>query len=208
MKSTELSKQEKEILERQKRIEFRQKVKLEERVKGEIIAKSNAKNSPGIMGESIPNRKKSLDLSSPVHKTDDSKSHPNFFQRFRRENSDFFPLFKRHSTILGETIGNNLDSSSGGGQSQQQRSSVLLQLGKRHGGYNGDEPILMDYVLNSEQLNATLRNNINNKDFIRPRREKTESVIVRNSTTKQQLLNMQSDHQVNVQIKIVIDNNL
>lgn len=69
----------------------------------------------------------------------DSKLSLNFLRGFRRENSDFFPLSKRHSAILGE------------------RQSVMKHIVPhrtsaiytKHDAINNDEPILMDFVSRS-----------------------------------------------------------
>lgn len=138
----------------------------------------------------------------------DSKLSMNFVRGFRRENSDFFPLSKRHSAILGERqvagVGGNIAS---------HRSSAIYTKNNKNG-----EPILTDFVSRQYLENplttttttpppssASIKNlnaNVNSTNdhananqnlfFMGPRRQKTESVILlRNSTNKNLLFDMQ-----------------
>lgn len=130
----------------------------------------------------------------------DSKISLNFLRGFRRENSDFFPLSKRHSAILGER-------QSATKLIRPHRTSAIYT---KHDAINDGEPILMDFVSRSYLENAPNNNSqstiskntsqaseilplksiIHGKNieksqgnFIGPRREKTESVILlRNSS--------------------------
>lgn len=176
----------------------------------------------------------------------DSRLPLNFARAFRRENSDFFPLSKRHSAILGEATADAKSMASGGGggggqglqQQQQQRSSAIFSRSSR----NKFEPILTNFSLNNPSGSDDERRSSSssrqtpprhgqqdggggargtgvvggggggagtpkeggnggrqpsplasaqvtprNMDFLRPRREKTESVIfVRNSPNRPQ----------------------
>lgn len=142
----------------------------------------------------------------------DSKLSLNFVRGFRRENSDFFPLSKRHSAILGErqvtAVSANLPS---------HRSSAIYTKTNKN---NNGEPILTDFVsrqylespstpttTTTTTTSASIKNpipnaiansanaNVNAKQnlfFMGPRRQKTESVILlRNSTNKNLLFDMQ-----------------
>ncbi|XP_008194007.1 serine/threonine-protein kinase mig-15 isoform X9 [Tribolium castaneum] len=118
------------------------------------------------------------DKKGPTHRRMDSDSKINnpFFRGFRRENSDFFPLSSRHSAVFSDK---NVRSS---GIFNNRRGSEA-GLNKKNG-----EPILMDYVKRTESPK-------NNKDygmilrvdgnFVKPRREKTESdIVLRNSDAR------------------------
>lgn len=140
----------------------------------------------------------------------DSKLSLNFVRGFRRENSDFFPLSKRHSVILGErqvaAVASNIAS---------HRSSAIYTKNNKH---NSGEPILTDFVSRqylenpsatststpsstsiitkpNANVNCTTNAHANanqNLFFMGPRRQKTESVILlRNSTNKNLLFDMQ-----------------
>lgn len=131
----------------------------------------------------------------------DSKLSLNFVRGFRRENTDFFPLSKRHSAILGER------QSTAVALAAPQRASVIYPKNSKNNG----EPILTDFVsreyldtnppsntFTPSTTNANKNDNCNRNSstsrgsfFLGPRREKTESVILRNSTTRQQLLDQQ-----------------
>lgn len=139
----------------------------------------------------------------------DSKASLNFVRGFRREHSDFFPLSKRHSAILGERQiaavaggGNNNSAGTVGINSPSHRSSVIYPKNNKH---NNGEPILTDFVSRQYLENsatatttttptATTNNNQTNQSslFMGPRRQKTESVILlRNSTNKNLLFEAQ-----------------
>lgn len=137
----------------------------------------------------------------------DSKLSMNFVRGFRRENSDFFPLSKRHSAILGER-----QVAAAAGNIASHRSSAIYTKNNKSG-----EPILTDFVsrqymenpsptttatppssASKKNLNANVNStndhaNANqNLFFMGPRRQKTESVILlRNSTNKNLLFDMQ-----------------
>ncbi|XP_055608416.1 serine/threonine-protein kinase mig-15 isoform X11 [Uranotaenia lowii] len=222
--------------EKKKVEEMNNKIRLEERVKSEIFARQYHKQqSPG---KSSPGKTVPTSTNSPHHhqqqqqflpqshkrQESDSKLSLNFVRGFRRENSDFFPLSKRHSAILGEqsTPGstNGSKQMSASAIQQQQRSSAIFSRNRTKG-----EPILTDFTVTkrgdddrprtpprpaagvsqqsqqqpqaqnqsssggSKQSAPTARN----LDFLRPRREKTESVIfVRNSPSRQQLFDSQN----------------
>lgn len=136
----------------------------------------------------------------------DSKLSLNFVRGFRRENSDFFPLSKRHSAILGErqvaAVAGNIAS---------HRSSAIYTKNSKN---NNGEPILTDFVsrqylenpsstatTTTTSSSASIKNPNSTSDrasanhnsfFMGPRRQKTESVILlRNSTNKNLLFDMQ-----------------
>lgn len=158
--------------------------------------------------------------NSKAHKRQesDSKLSLNFVRGFRRENTDFFPLSKRHSAILGDRQATAAVLAA----ATPQRASVIYPKNYKNNG----EPILTDFVsreydsnrtppmttaktasttsiassitANNISNNANNLNNNNNRNnhsrgsfFLGPRREKTESVILRNSTTRQLLLDQQ-----------------
>uniref|UniRef100_A0A182LYD4 Protein kinase domain-containing protein n=1 Tax=Anopheles culicifacies TaxID=139723 RepID=A0A182LYD4_9DIPT len=224
--------------EKRKVEEMNNKIRLEEQVKHEIFARQRLQLDKG----SSPSRglagQQSSQQQQQAHKRQESDSRLplNFARAFRRENSDFFPLSKRHSAILGEASADAKSMSSGGGGvaasqglQQQQRSSAIFSRSSR----NKFEPILTNYSLNnpsgsdderrtsrltppragvqgaaaggpSSEGNSAGGGNPNgrqqsplagsqvttrNMDFLRPRREKTESVIfVRNSPNRSQQL--------------------
>lgn len=162
-------KQEREIIiDKKKSEEINRNLKLEEKVKHELLANTTKTKSEIFLSQQ----------NKIGHKRQESDSKiSNFVRGFRRENTDFFPSSKRHSAILGERLSSNLPSIQA-----PQRSSAIFQRNRNKG-----EPVLTDFV--------TSRDTDNNKsthlrvaDFLRPRREKTESVIlVRNSATRQLL---------------------
>lgn len=118
----------------------------------------------------------------------DSKINNPFFRGFRRENSDFFPLSSRHSAVFESK--NNRSS----GFFNNRRGSEA-GLNKKSNG----EPVLMDYIKKTESPKNS--SNIVNKDygiinnllrvdgnFVKPRREKTESdIVLRNSDARRSL---------------------
>lgn len=75
----------------------------------------------------------------------DSKLSLNFVRGFRREHSDFFPLSKRHSAILGERQNNVIS------QIAAHRSSAIYS---KHNKNNNGEPILTDFVSRAYLENA------------------------------------------------------
>lgn len=226
---------------------FTHKFKLEDRVKSEIYANnahanhtfmnnlraSNAAPSTTtttLMASKnicVDNTAKGLQQQQQVnHKRQeaDSKLSMNFVRGFRRENSDFFPLSKRHSAVLGGERKPVAQPAL-----QPQRSSGIFQRNKVVKG----EPVLTEFVVRGRefgggeaptttqhklvaQLQATgvgaptMASTTANEsapatssgrsfDFLRPRREKTESVIlIRNTAARQHLLdNMFAQQQVN-----------
>uniref|UniRef100_A0A182WCE0 non-specific serine/threonine protein kinase n=1 Tax=Anopheles minimus TaxID=112268 RepID=A0A182WCE0_9DIPT len=235
--------------EKRKVEEMNNKIWLEKHVNHEIFARQWLQMDKA----SSPSRALGGQQSSPqqqqqAHKRQESDSRLplNFARAFRRENSDFFPLSKRHSAILGEASADAKSMSPGGGgaansqglQQQQQRSSAIFSRSSR----NKFEPVLTNYSLNnpsgSDDERRTSRltppraagvqgaggtppsegssgggGNSNsrqqsplagsqvttrNMDFLRPRREKTESVIfVRNSPNRSQQLLLLDGQQKN-----------
>uniref|UniRef100_A0AAG5DHD8 non-specific serine/threonine protein kinase n=1 Tax=Anopheles atroparvus TaxID=41427 RepID=A0AAG5DHD8_ANOAO len=234
--------------EKRKVEEMNNKIRLEERVKSEIFARQMNRVpsiTPSVVGQKGAGGGQGSPQQQLIQKRQesDSRSPLNFARAFRRENSDFFPLLKRHSAIMGEQLaagssGDGKPIPPGGGlvqQAQQQRSSAIFARGSR----NKFEPILTNFSLNnpsgsdderrssratpprpgqataaggvpSEASNggggtssssssgsggnhthlrqqSPLAATGRNMDFLRPRREKTESVIfVRNSPNRQQ----------------------
>lgn len=177
--------------EKSKNDDYNNKLKLEDRVKSEIFANNSKANNSFL--NNLKSNNKSNDSKGHKRQDSDSKISLNFVRGFRRENSDFFPLSKRHSAILGERTPNpsiNVNPA-------PQRSSAIFQRNKSKG-----EPILTDFVSTSRDFttetpgnntasSSTTTTTPSNRafDFLRPRREKTESVIlVRNSATRQLLL--------------------
>lgn len=135
-----------------------------------------------------------IDISKKImHENSDSKISLNLAHGFRRENSDFFPLSKRHSAILGAHQINAAPI-------VPNRSSAIYAKNNKN---NKGEPILTDFVSrdfsdnlstsSSSIVDARKKSNIttdNNRNsfFIGPRREKTESVILLQSSANKNLL--------------------
>ena len=98
---------------------------------------------------------------------------------FRRENSDFFPLPKsRHSAIIFDKSANNLLTKNN--RRESDCSSLLVQRDKT-------EPILPEFKKNASRLLNGYQNVevASSYDYLKPRREKTETEIVfRNSLSK------------------------
>ncbi|KAL5282328.1 msn family protein [Megaselia abdita] len=143
------------------------------------------------------------------HKRQESGTKlPNFVRAFRRENTDLSLVAKRHSVVLGERIQN------GNYSIKQLRSSEIFQKNKENNG----EPILKDYVKNgclNKKSDISLRTsktvtdpnensrNWTKKHLLKPRREKTESVIfVRNLATRHQFSEEQLNKLHNFQNRI------
>uniref|UniRef100_A0A1B0CX83 non-specific serine/threonine protein kinase n=1 Tax=Lutzomyia longipalpis TaxID=7200 RepID=A0A1B0CX83_LUTLO len=109
-----------------------------------------------------------------------------------KRNTDFFPLAKRHSAILGERAATGQSPSD---PNIVQRSSGIFQRRPKVGA----EPILTDYRESSpasttKDAKTSTKTPSRPLDFLRPRREKTESVIViRNSATRQLLFGQQQN---------------
>lgn len=187
----------------------REEKNLEDRIKSEIFANNVLKgrnefvnnlrsgNHTGNSGKNVHKRQES-----------DSRISLNFVRGFRRENTDFFPLSKRHSAVLEQSP----SATSVAVPQVPLRSSAIF---RRH---NKGEPILTDFVKTRDLENmptqsqtppsvprqqSSSRSN-GNLDFLRPRREKTESVIVLKN--RQQLpttspLPLLQNHQVNTKHK-------
>ncbi|GAB0094257.1 serine/threonine-protein kinase mig-15 [Sergentomyia squamirostris] len=176
----------KKCLEGKNEVKTGDHMRLEDRVKSEIFANSARA------------KQEALNKLTQSHKRQDSDSKLsfNFVRGFRRENTDFFPQAKRHSAILGER-------NATGSNDQVQRSSGIFQRRPKVGA----EPILTDYRDSSPASTVTAPSKKDTKqnttktsstsrhlDFLRPRREKTESVIIiRNSATRQLLFGQQQN---------------
>ncbi|XP_052899293.1 serine/threonine-protein kinase mig-15 isoform X2 [Anopheles moucheti] len=234
--------------EKRKVEEMNNKIRLEEHVKHEIFARQRLQldkaSSPSraLGGQQSSQQQQQQQQAHKRQESDSSRLPLNFARAFRRENSDFFPLSKRHSAILGEASADAKSMSPGGGgsggasqglqQQQQQRSSAIFSRSSRH----KFEPILTNFSLNNPSGSDDERRTSSrltpprsglqsagggtaseggsgsgvgggnpsgrqqsplagsqvttrNMDFLRPRREKTESVIfVRNSPNRPQQL--------------------
>uniref|UniRef100_A0A182RD46 non-specific serine/threonine protein kinase n=1 Tax=Anopheles funestus TaxID=62324 RepID=A0A182RD46_ANOFN len=240
--------------EKRKVEEMNNKIRLEEHVKHEIFARQRLQlDKASSPSRALGGQQASQQQQAHKRQESDSRLPLNFARAFRRENSDFFPLSKRHSAILGEASADAKSMSSGGGgggggsqglqQQQQQRSSAIFSRSSR----NKFEPILTNFSLNnpsgSDDERRTSRltpprpgqqgvgggaasseggsggggvgsgGNPNgrqqsplagsqvttrNMDFLRPRREKTESVIfVRNSPNRPQQMMLLDGQQKN-----------
>ncbi|XP_063702450.1 serine/threonine-protein kinase mig-15 isoform X3 [Culicoides brevitarsis] len=179
-----------------------EKPNLEDRVKSEIFS-NNVRNREFV------NNLQAANGSSPGHKRQDSDSRIslNFVRGFRRENTDFFPLSKRHSAVLGEN------------HAQKPAPQVPLRssaIFRRNNDNNKGEPVLKDYInradtdilrqrtppqTQSQQPQPQQKPSSNKGStfaFLRPRREKTESVILVKNTAARQLYAQQvqgSQHQ-------------
>lgn len=169
--------------EKKKIEEMNNKLKLENRVKNAIFTRNNFNS---------PQNQKLLAENSPKRPENDSR-FSNFVRGFRRENTDFFPLSKRHSAIFGGEQQSPVKNNS---PQKTQRSSAIFQRNRPKG-----EPVLTDFIPKrdntldnkakiSNETNTTAsganRNSevklrhptpSNNVDLHRMRREKTESVI-------------------------------
>lgn len=197
--------------------EINTKLKLEDRVKNEIFGNyqqqqqqqaSTPLSTPQKTNNSFLNNFRSSsaavtnnnNINNKGHKRQDSDSKLslNFVRGFRRENSDFFPLSKRHSAVLGERQ-TGQQNSAAAALGIPARSSGIFQRSSNIGKSSvaKGEPILTDFSSNNNNNSCSsstssgivIGGNDRNFDFLRPRREKTESVIlVRNSATRQQLL--------------------
>lgn len=185
-----------------------------------IATKTNAAATPPC---SASNNKS----SNPTHKRQesDSKLPQNFIRGFRRENSDFFPLTKRHSAVLVNTSllqQQQQQSSAGGAQLRQQqpfgsaaqRASAMIPRNSIYNKQDAKDAAKTANSSNAKTANtaaATKPTTQPNKtswtsnltpDFLRPRREKTESVIVfQNSAARQQLFAQQLVQQQQQQLQ-------
>jgi misshapen/NIK-related kinase len=141
--------------------------KLENRVKNAIFTKNNFQS---------PQNQKLMNEAAP--KSDSRLS--NFVRGFRREATDFSLLSKRHSAVFAEQQSTPAKSNS---PQKMQRSSAIFQRNRPKG-----EPVLTDFIAKRDaslgkkptapqpQEAVKLRQPAN-LDFLRMRREKTESVI-------------------------------
>ncbi|XP_017956527.2 mitogen-activated protein kinase kinase kinase kinase 4 isoform X1 [Drosophila navojoa] len=127
------------------------------------------------------------------HKRQESDSKlPSFVRGFRRENSDFFPLAKRHSAVFSGSAASIKSGTNTQLQSQPARASAMYQ---RNSIYNssssGNGSKENSAAAATDKTKATAatkqaaqaaaaptKSSWANLDFLRPRREKTESVIV------------------------------
>lgn len=121
----------------------------------------------------------------------DAKITNPFFRGFRRENSDFFPMSSaRHSAIFAARNAQPLRSSGIFNKFDLDISRLNKQT--------DSEPVLMEFVKrNSDSPTKYCNENINalksiaflpdsKLNFLKPRREKTESdIILRNASSKQ-----------------------
>lgn len=175
--------------------DFANKQKLQDKINLEIF-NSNLKAHNSIITKlknQVPNEKVNEKLQES-----DSKLQ-NFVRAFRRENTDFSLISKRHSVVLGERIQNGNESNN------LLRLSAIFQRTNT----KNCEPVLTDYIqkgslkkessfnnsITPETKNDLYKNSGNWTNFLRPRREKTESVIfVRNFAARHKLLEAQQKH--------------
>lgn len=169
------------FMEKKKIEEMNNKLKLENRVKNALFTKNNNLNSP-------QNQKIAADKRQD---TPSDSRFSNFVRGFRREHTDFFPSSKRHSAVFSEQLSPIKTNS----PQKVQRSSAIFQRNRPKG-----EPILTDFIAKRDNTldktassqkpgesssssskkpaDVKLRTQAaNNNDFLRMRREKTESVI-------------------------------
>ncbi|XP_034483627.1 mitogen-activated protein kinase kinase kinase kinase 4 isoform X2 [Drosophila innubila] len=174
-------------------------------------AASNAKER----GSSSSSNNSTQQQQQPQHKRQESDSKlPSFVRSFRRENSDFFPLTKRHSAVLSSRSNDNNNNGSNNAQLQSpslvqaQRASAVYQRNSIYNSSNSNNS--KDAANRAKAATSTASSNNAaaakatttaaaaakttttsaaaaaaptksswaNLDFLRPRREKTESVIV------------------------------
>lgn len=196
--------------EKKKIEEMNNKLKLENRVKNAIFTRNNFNS---------PQNAKLVAENSPKRPENDSR-FSNFVRGFRRENTDFFPLSKRHSAILGSEQQSPVKGNS---PQKMQRSSAIFQRNRPKG-----EPILTDFIpkrdnsldnklknqaptTSAAQAEVKLRHPTKNIDLHRMRREKTESVIFVTSRNSNALAlnaeNLQAMQQVNSRFANCRNNN-
>jgi misshapen/NIK-related kinase len=192
--------------EKKKIEEMNNKLKLENRVKNAIFTRNNSNS---------PQNQKLLSENTPKRSDNDSR-FSNFVRGFRRENTDFFPLSKRHSAILG---GEQSSSAINNSPQKVQRSSAIFQRNRPKG-----EPVLTDFIpkrdntLENKSKNANVAANANrnsevklrqhpitsnNIDLHRMRREKTESVIFVSSRNSNALNALQQTPQQVMELRNV-----
>lgn len=150
--------------EKRKIEDMNNKLKLENRVKNAIFTRNNF---------DAPNQKL---MNETAPKTDSRLS--NFVRGFRREATDFSLLSKRHSAVFSEQQSSPAKASS---PQKMQRSSAIFQRNRPKG-----EPVLTDFIAKRDaslgKKPAPVQEPVKmrqpaNLDFLRMRREKTESVI-------------------------------
>lgn len=153
--------------EKRKIEDMNNKLKLENRVKNAIFTRNNfdTPQSQKLMNENAP-------------KSDSRLS--NFVRGFRREATDFSLLSKRHSAVFSEQQSSPAKANT---PQKMQRSSAIFQRNRPKG-----EPVLTDFIAKRDaslskkpvpppsQEPVKLRQPAD-LDFLRMRREKTESVI-------------------------------
>lgn len=172
--------------EKRKIEDMNNKLKLENRVKNAIFTKNNF--------DTPQNQKLMAD------NTKGDSRFSNFVRGFRRENTDFFPSAKRHSAMFpAEQQSSPVKSNS---PPKMQRSSAIFQRNRPKG-----EPILTDFIAkrdnsmgkksNVEPVKMRQPAANNNLDFLRMRREKTESVIFVSRNSNAQQFNPSAQPQVN-----------
>ncbi|XP_062128493.1 serine/threonine-protein kinase mig-15 isoform X7 [Drosophila sulfurigaster albostrigata] len=143
---------------------------------------------------SSSNATQSKQQQQPQHKRQESDSKlPSFVRGFRRENSDFFPLTKRHSAVLSGSSSNNNSNAQLQSPSQVQRASAMYQRNSIYSSKDVPTAAPRTKVPTTTAAAATAatttaaaakpsaaptKSSWANLDFLRPRREKTESVIV------------------------------
>lgn len=154
--------------EKRKIEDMNNKLKLENRVKNAIFTRNNF--------EASQNQKLNDNAAAP--KTDSRLS--NFVRGFRREATDFSLLSKRHSAVFSEQQSSPIKANS---PQKMQRSSAIFQRNRPKG-----EPVLTDFIAKRDaslgkkptpmpSQDAVKMRQPGNLDFLRMRREKTESVI-------------------------------
>lgn len=198
--------------------DFFNKQKFQDKIKSEIFNSNMKTHNINVtkLKNQAPNSTQSNTKSQKQPQREsstDSSKLPNFVRAFRRENTDFSLISKRHSVVLGERLQNGID------MNNQLRSSAIFQRNKS----KNCDPVLTTYVQKgslksnntfnqspskaaSETITDTNKsqnpNNWTNFSFLRPRREKTESVIlVRNSVARQKLLAEQQKAQQYLKVK-------
>uniref|UniRef100_T1GC34 Uncharacterized protein n=1 Tax=Megaselia scalaris TaxID=36166 RepID=T1GC34_MEGSC len=164
--------------------DFFNKQKFQDKIKSEIFNSNMKTHNINVtkLKNQAPNSTQSNTKSQKQPQREsstDSSKLPNFVRAFRRENTDFSLISKRHSVVLGERLQNGID------MNNQLRSSAIFQRNKS----KNCDPVLTTYVQKGNTNKSQNPNNWTNFSFLRPRREKTESVIlVRNSVARQKLL--------------------
>ncbi|XP_060657681.1 serine/threonine-protein kinase mig-15 isoform X7 [Drosophila nasuta] len=182
-------------------------------------AASIAKDRNSSSSSSNATQSKQPQQQQPQHKRQESDSKlPSFVRGFRRENSDFFPLTKRHSAVLSGSSSNNNSNAQLQSPSQVQRASAMYQ---RNSIYSSkDVPTAAPRTkvpttttaaaataatttaAAAKPSAAPTKSSWANLDFLRPRREKTESVIVlQNAAARAQQHQQQQQQQQQQQLQ-------